>query len=61
MANALRASDVKLRPHIKTHKSIELARMQIAAGAHGLTVATLGEAEIFAEAGFRDLFLAYPL
>ncbi|SIR79862.1 alanine racemase [Williamsia sterculiae] len=50
-----------LRPHAKTHKSIDIARRQVAAGAVGLTVATIGEAEVFAAAGFDDLFIAYPL
>lgn len=49
-----------LRPHAKTHKSLNLARMQLAAGAVGLTVATIGEAEVFA-AVCSDLFIAYPL
>ncbi|MGC4934151.1 alanine racemase [Gordonia sp. DT30] len=56
---------VTLRPHAKTHKCIELARRQIDSGAAGLTVATIGEAEVFAAAaertGCRDLFIAYPL
>ena len=50
-----------LRPHVKTHKSVEIARRQVAAGAAGITVATLNEAEIFAAAGFTDIFIAYPL
>lgn len=52
---------LSLRPHAKTHKSPDLARLQISAGAVGLTVATVAEAEIFAAAGFDDLFIAYPL
>lgn len=50
-----------VRPHVKTHKSVEIGRMQLAAGAIGLTAGTLSEAEIFAEAGCRDILLAYPL
>ena len=50
-----------MRPHVKTHKSIEIARRQRAAGASGITVATLSEAEVFAGAGFTDIFVAYPL
>lgn len=50
-----------LRPHAKTAKIPEIARLQIAAGAIGLTVATIGEAEVFATAGIEDLFIAYPL
>ena len=47
------------RPHIKTHKSREVARIQLDAGARGLTVATLREAEVMAELT-DDLLLAYP-
>jgi D-serine deaminase-like pyridoxal phosphate-dependent protein len=52
---------VALRPHVKTHKSPDIARVQEAAGAAGITVATLGEAEVFAAHGFDDIFIAYPL
>lgn len=61
MAAALGERGVALRPHIKTHKSVEIARRQVAAGAVGLTTATLGEAEVFAASGFDDLFVAYPI
>jgi D-serine deaminase-like pyridoxal phosphate-dependent protein len=61
MAAHMRERGVALRPHTKTHKSVAFARRQVAAGASGLTVATLGEAEVFADAGFEDLFIAYPL
>jgi len=47
------------RPHIKTHKSTRMARLQLEAGATGLTVATLHEAEVMA-AVTSDLLLAYP-
>ena len=50
-----------LRPHVKTHKSPEIARLQLGQGAVGLTVATLGEAEVFSQHGCTDLFVAYPL
>ncbi len=60
-ADAATARGVALRPHAKTHKCIEIGRMQLAAGAVGLTVATVGEAEVFAAAGLDDLFIAYPL
>jgi D-serine deaminase-like pyridoxal phosphate-dependent protein len=52
---------IALRPHAKTHKSVRIARLQLAAGARGLTVGTLGEAEVFAAAGITDLFVAYPV
>jgi D-serine deaminase-like pyridoxal phosphate-dependent protein len=52
---------VALRPHAKTHKSPEIARLQLGQGAAGLTVATLGEAEVLARHGCDDLFVAYPV
>ncbi|NNE34898.1 MAG: D-TA family PLP-dependent enzyme, partial [Rhodothermales bacterium] len=52
---------VGLRPHTKTHKSIDLARMQLDLGATGLTVAKTGEAEVFVEAGFEDVRIAYTV
>jgi D-serine deaminase-like pyridoxal phosphate-dependent protein len=61
MATAMRDRGVALRPHAKTHKSLEFGRRQLAAGAAGLTVATIGEAEVFADGGFDDLFVAYPV
>lgn len=61
VADAASARGIALRPHAKTHKCVEIGRMQLAAGAVGLTVATIGEAEVFAEAGLDDLFLANPL
>lgn len=61
MAEVAREAGVALRPHVKTHKSPEIARMQVEAGAGGLTVAKLGEAEVMADAGFDDLLLAYPI
>jgi D-serine deaminase-like pyridoxal phosphate-dependent protein len=51
----------QLRPHIKTHKTIEIAARQRELGAVGLTVAKLGEAEVYADAGFDDLLICYPL
>ena len=57
----LGARGVRLRPHVKTHKSVALARMQLQAGARGITVGTLGEAEVFAAAGIDDIFIAYPV
>jgi D-serine deaminase-like pyridoxal phosphate-dependent protein len=61
MADRARRLGVRLRPHAKTHKCIELGRRQIAHGAQGLTVATLAEAEAFIQAGFHDLTWAFPL
>jgi D-serine deaminase-like pyridoxal phosphate-dependent protein len=61
LQGSLDSRGVRLRPHAKTHKSVRIARMQLEAGAAGLTVGTLGEAEVFALAGLRDLFVAYPV
>jgi D-serine deaminase-like pyridoxal phosphate-dependent protein len=52
------ALGLRFRPHVKTHKTVEVARMQLALGASGITCQTMGEAEIFATAGFSDIFLA---
>jgi D-serine deaminase-like pyridoxal phosphate-dependent protein len=60
MAALAAATHLGLRPHAKTHKSPEIARRQLAAGAVGLSVATIGEAEVFADV-CDDLFIAYPL
>lgn len=49
---------VRLRPHTKTHKCPEIARMQVARGAAGITVAKLGEAEVMADAGLDDILIA---
>jgi D-serine deaminase-like pyridoxal phosphate-dependent protein len=61
MAESTAASGIGLRPHAKTHKVLEIARSQLAAGAVGLTVATVGEAEVFVADGASDVFIAYPL
>jgi D-serine deaminase-like pyridoxal phosphate-dependent protein len=61
MAELARGRGVALRPHAKTHKLAEVARLQLAAGACGLSVAKTSEAEVFAAHGFEDLFVAYPV
>ncbi|WP_228941436.1 alanine racemase [Nocardioides sp. Leaf374] len=60
-AERARSLQVSLRPHVKTHKSAEIARLQLVSGAVGITVATVGEAEVFARHGCTDVFIAYPL
>ncbi len=45
------------RPHVKTHKSVEIARRQLELGAVGLTCQTIGEAETMADAGLRDVLV----
>jgi D-serine deaminase-like pyridoxal phosphate-dependent protein len=61
MAAFARRSGLRLRPHLKTHKSTAMARRQLAAGATGLCAATVTEAAVFAAAGLTDLTLAYPV
>lgn len=58
MADKARRWGVKLRPHTKTHRTPAIARLQVAAGAKGITVAKVGEAEVMAEAGLDDIFIA---
>ncbi len=55
------AAGLANRPHIKTHKSPVLARMQLAAGARGITCQKLGEAEIMAAAGLDDILISYNI
>lgn len=61
MAGHLEKLEINLRPHVKTHKIPEIGKLQLKSGAVGITVATIGEAEVFAKRGFRDIFIAYPL
>ncbi len=61
VARAADEAGVALRPHVKTHKCAEIASRQVASGASGITVATVGEAEVFVERGFTDVFVAYPV
>jgi len=61
LQSACTAAGIELRPHIKTHKMVEVARRQLAAGAAGLTCAKLGEAEAMVPAGPRSLFVAHSL
>src|SRR5581483_3929988 len=60
-AEAARQAGVRLRPHIKTHKTVQIAEKQLKAGAGGITAAKLSEAEVFVEAGVNDVFVAYPI
>jgi len=55
------ASGVAFRPHVKTHKTIEIARMQHGGNTGPITVSTMAEAEFFADAGFRDITYAVPI
>jgi D-serine deaminase-like pyridoxal phosphate-dependent protein len=55
------SAGMRLRPHAKTHKSPIVAQMQIERGAAGICCAKVGEAEVFAAAGIRDIRLPYPV
>ncbi|MFI4936736.1 MAG: DSD1 family PLP-dependent enzyme [Caulobacterales bacterium] len=61
MAGFAAANGLKLRPHAKTHKSVDIARRQIAAGALGVCCAKLGEAEALAEGGIEGLLITSPV
>jgi D-serine deaminase-like pyridoxal phosphate-dependent protein len=61
MAAIARRSGVSLRPHAKTHKSVEIARLQIGAGALGIACATVGEVGMLAAAGIPNLLLTAPV
>src|SRR5258707_11908376 len=58
MQEQCRAWGVALRPHVKTHKIAEIAQLQLAAGAIGITVAKVGEAEVLPG---DDVLVAYPV
>jgi D-serine deaminase-like pyridoxal phosphate-dependent protein len=61
MADKARRLGVRLRPHVKTHKCIEIARIQTDLHFGGVTVSTLAEAEAFANGGFTDITYAVPI
>lgn len=61
MARLAREAGVALRPHAKTHKTVEIARRQLDLGAVGVTVATLGEAQALADGGIEDIRVARPV
>lgn len=61
MASLATEVGVQLRPHIKTHKNVGIAKMQVEHGAVGVTCATVSEAEVMVAGGITDVFIAYPL
>src|SRR5690349_1444607 len=61
MADLATARGLKLRPHAKTHKSVDIARRQLAAGAVGICCAKLGEAEALADGGITSLLITSPV
>jgi D-serine deaminase-like pyridoxal phosphate-dependent protein len=60
-AAAAAEAGVALRPHAKTHKLPQIAAMQLEAGAAGIQVAKLGEAEVMVESGVEDILVGYPI
>lgn len=60
MAAFARSRGVNLRPHVKTHKSVEIARRQVAAGAIGVSCVTLGEAEVMVQDGIPGVLITSP-
>lgn len=58
MHDFARGQGVRVRPHVKSHKTVELARMQLEAGANGFCCAKVGEAEVLADAGIGDILIA---
>lgn len=61
MSERMTSLGVRLRPHVKTHKCVEAARLQVRGHFGGITVSTLAEARAFAAAGFRDITYAFPV
>ena len=61
MAAYASSRGIGLAPHAKTHRTPQIARLQVDAGAEALCIAKLGEAEIFQEAGFDSFVMAYPI
>lgn len=61
MASKTYRLGVSLRPHVKTHKCVEIGRLQLEQGAQGITVSTLEEARVFADHGFEDITWAFPV
>jgi D-serine deaminase-like pyridoxal phosphate-dependent protein len=55
MADSAKATGIHLRPHVKVHKSVDVAKRQIALGAIGLTTATIAESELMSDAGIKDV------
>jgi D-serine deaminase-like pyridoxal phosphate-dependent protein len=58
LQRASEAAGLQVRPHIKAHKTPQIAQMQVRAGAVGVTAAKIGEAEVMADAGIEDIFIA---
>src|SRR5215203_6425983 len=61
MSEVARRNSVRLRPHIKTHKCVEVAKIQTEGHDGAITVSTLAEARAFAKHGFNDITYAVPI
>ena len=61
IANEINKFDCIWRPHAKTHKMVEFSKLQLECGAEGICCAKVSEAEVMANGGIRDIFIAYPL
>ncbi|MFZ3590586.1 alanine racemase [Bacillus sp. DJP31] len=61
VASFAKEQGISYRPHIKTHKSVKIAQLQIQAGAVGVTTAKISEAEVMVAGGIRDILIAYPI
>lgn len=61
MAAFAKANAIALRPHAKTHKSADIAKLQLASGARGVCCAKLGEAEALADEGIGSILVTSPV
>lgn len=61
IASRVKDLGARLRPHVKTHKCVEIARLQTTDHFGGITVSTLAEAHVFAEHNFKDIIYAVPI
>lgn len=61
IASFANENNLAYRPHIKTHKSVNIAELQLKAGAVGITTAKISEAEVMAAGGVNDILVAYPI
>jgi len=61
MATYCRRYGISLRPHTKTHKTVEVAKLQLELGAIGLTVAKVGEAEVMSNTDATEILVAHPI
>ncbi len=61
MVSFAKEKGIAYRPHIKTHKSIKIAHLQMEAGAVGITTAKISEAEVMSAGGIKDILIAYPI